>query len=133
MADKVQFELVSPERVLVSEAVDMVVVPGTEGDFGVLAGHAPVMAALRTGVVEVHDEGGEPHRIFVARGFAEVTSEQCTVLAEDSAPVTELDRAGLEQRLSDAREDLEDAKTDEERHHAEAAITLFEEMLRAVG
>jgi F-type H+-transporting ATPase subunit epsilon len=133
VADKVQFDLVSPERLVFSEAVDMVVVPGTEGDFGVLAGHAPVMSSLRPGVVEVHDEGGELHRIFVARGFAEVTSDHCTVLAEDSVPVDELDRAGLEQRLSDAREDIEDATTDEERHHAEAAVALFEEMLRAVG
>ncbi len=133
MADKVHFDLVSPERLVFSEAVDMVVVPGTEGDFGVLAGHAPVMAALRPGVVEVHDEGGEPRRIFVARGFAEVTSDHCVVLAEDSAFVADLDRAGLEQRLSDAREDIEDATTDEERHHAEAAVALFEEMLRAVG
>ena len=133
MAEKVQFELVSPERLVFSEAVDMVVVPGTEGDFGVLAGHAPVMAALRPGVVEVHDEAGEPRRIFVARGFAEVTSERCTVLAEDSVPVSELDRAGLEQRLSGAREDLEGAPSDEARHHADAAIALFEEMLRAVG
>ncbi len=133
MADKVQFELASPERLVMSEAVDMVVVPGTEGDFGVLPGHAPVMAALRPGVVEVHDEGREPRRIFVARGFAEVTAERCAVLAEDSLPVEELDRAGLEQRLSDAREDLEDATSDEERHHSEAAIALFEEMLRATA
>jgi len=133
VADKVEFELVSPEHVLVSEAVDMVVVPGTEGDFGVLPGHAPVMAVLRPGVVEVHDEAGEPRRIFVASGFAEVTSERCTVLAEDSVPVADLDRAGLEQRLADAREDLGDAASDEQRHHAEAAIALFEEMLRAVA
>ena len=133
MADKVRFELVSPERSVFSAAVDMVVVPGSEGDFGVLAGHAPVMAALRPGVVEVHDEGGEPRRIFVARGFAEVTAEQCTVLAEDSVPVADLDRAGLEQRLNEARADLEAATSDEARHHAEAAIALFEEMLRAVG
>ena len=130
--DKVHFELVAPERVLISEPVDMVVVPGTEGDFGVLAGHAPVMAAVRPGVVEVHDAGAEPRRIFVARGFAEVTPERCTVLAEDSVPIADLDRAGLEQRLSDAREDLEDAESDEDRHRDETAIALFDEMLRAV-
>jgi len=131
--EKVHFELVSPERLLVAEDVDMVVVPGTEGDFGVLAGHAPVMAAVRPGVLEIHDEGSEIRRIFLAGGFAEVTPSRCTVLAEESVPVTDLDRGQLESRLKNAREDLEDAKTDADRHRAEVAIQLFEEMLRAVA
>ncbi len=132
MADKVAFELVSPERLVFSADVDMVVVPGSEGDFGVLPGHAPLISSLRPGIVEVHDEGKAPERIFVSGGFAEVARTRCVVLADDAVPVAELDRAGLEQRLQYAREDLEDAESDEARHRAEAQIALLNEMLKAL-
>ncbi len=110
-------------------------VAGTILDLQLADSFARVLgSAAEAGAVELMPIGlGEPRRIVVARGFAEVTSDHCVVLAEDSAFVADLDRAGLEQRLSDAREDIEDATTDEERHHAEAAVALFEEMLRAVG
>ena len=133
MADKVTFELVSPERLLVSTEADMVVVPGGEGDFGVLAGHAPAISTVRPGVIEVHDEGKEPDRKFIAGGVAEVTPERLTVLAEEAVPVAEMDRANLEQRLKDAEEDLEDAETDDARHKAHATIALLTEMLKAVN
>ena len=133
MADKLALELVSPERLLVSAEADMVVVPGGEGDFGVLAGHAPVISSVRPGVVEVHDEGGETERIFVTGGFAEVTAEGLTVLAEDAVPVAEMDRKDLERRLRNAREDLEDAETDEATHKAQATVALLAEMLKAVA
>jgi F-type H+-transporting ATPase subunit epsilon len=132
MADKVAFELVSPERLLISAEVDMVVVPGTEGDFGVLPGHAPLVSSVRPGVIEIHDEGKAADRIFIAGGFAEVTGAGCTVLAEEAVPVAELDRPGLEQRISDAEEDLEDAQTDDERHKAEATLALLRQMLQAL-
>ncbi len=111
----------------------MVVVPGSEGDFGVLAGHAPLISSVRPGVIEVHDEGGETGRIFVTGGFAEVTDEGLTVLAEDAVPVAEMDRGDLEQRLKNAREDLEDAETDEAMHKAQATISLLTEMLKAAA
>ena len=133
MADKLAFELVSPERLLVSAEADMVVVPGGEGDFGVLAGHAPVISSVRPGVIETHGEGGETGRIFVTGGFAEVTAEGLTVLAEDAVPVAEMDRGDLEQRLKNAREDLEDAETDEAAHKAQATIALLTEMLKAAA
>ncbi len=133
MADKVAFELVSPERLLVSANVDMVVVPGEDGDFGVLPGHAPLISSVRPGVIEVHNEGQEVERIFVASGFAEVSRDTCSVLAEDAIPIAEFDRTTLEQRIQNAREDLEDADTDDARHRAEATITLLQEMLTAVG
>ena len=133
MADKLALELVSPERLLVSAEADMVVVPGGEGDFGVLAGHAPVISSVRPGVVEMHDEGGETERIFVTGGFAEVTAEGLTVLAEDAVPVAEMDRKDLERRLRNAREDLEDAETDEATHKAQATVALLTEMLKAVA
>lgn len=130
---KVAFELVSPERLLLSEEVDMVVVPGEEGDFGVLTRHAPMISTLRPGVIQVHDGGSVTESIFVAGGFAEVTPARCTVLAEEALPVGEIDRAATEQRLSDARDDLLDAKDAVEKAAAERQIKVAEEMLKAAG
>jgi F-type H+-transporting ATPase subunit epsilon len=103
MADRVEFELVSPARLLVSEAVEMVVVPGEEGDFGVLPGHAPAISQVRPGVIDIHEDGKVSRRIFVAGGFAEVTQERCTVLAEEAYPVEDIDLAQAEERLAAAR------------------------------
>lgn len=130
---KVAFELVSPERLLLSQEVDMVVVPGEEGDFGVLERHAPMISTLRPGVIQVHDGGSVTESIFVAGGFAEVTPARCTVLAEEALPVGEIDRAATEQRLSDAKDDLLDAKDDAEKASAERQIKVAEEMLKAAG
>jgi len=126
MADKTQFELVSPERLLISKAVDMVVVPGTEGDFGVLPDHAPLISSVRPGVIAVFEGGQVTDRIFVAGGFAEVTGERCTVLAEQAMPLAELDRGKIETELKDARDDLTDAKTDTDRAAAERAVAVAE-------
>lgn len=131
--DKVEFELVSPESLLLSEPVDMVVVPGEEGDFGVLPRHAPFISAVRPGVINVHDGGKVTERIFVAGGFAEVTPARCTVLAEQAVPVAKIDRAATEQQLKDAREDLSDAKDEREREAAERRIAVTEAMLKAAG
>lgn len=133
MAEQLQFELVSPERLLVSRPVEMVVVPGVEGDFGVLPGHAPLISEVRPGVIAVFGDGNKvDERIFVAGGFAEVTGERCTVLAEQALPIPELDRAIIEGELRDAREDLSDAKTDHERVAAEVAIAVAEAKLAAL-
>ncbi len=130
---KVAFELVSPERLLLSQEVDMIVVPGDEGDFGVLTRHAPMISTLRPGVIQVHDGGSVTEQIFVAGGFAEVTPTRCTVLAQEALAVGEIDRAGTEQRLSDARDDLLDAKDEVEKVAAEQQIKVAEEMLKAAG
>jgi F-type H+-transporting ATPase subunit epsilon len=132
MADLVQFELVSPERLLVSRAVEMVVVPGSEGDFGVLPGHAPLISEVRPGVIAVFDGGQVQERIFVAGGFAEVTGERCTVLAEQAMPVADIDRATADSALKTAREDLGDAKSDTERAAAERAVAVAEARLAAL-
>jgi F-type H+-transporting ATPase subunit epsilon len=132
MAEQVQFELVSPERLLVSRAVEMVVVPGSEGDFGVLAGHAPLISEVRPGVIAVFDGGQVQERIFIAGGFAEVTAERCTVLAEEAMPVSDIDRAAADAGLKDAREDLGEAKGDTERAGAERAIAVAEAKLAAL-
>tara|TARA_R110002167_G_scaffold36044_2_gene114728 strand:- start:156 stop:557 length:402 start_codon:yes stop_codon:yes gene_type:complete len=131
MADKITFELVAPDRMLLSVDADMVTLPGIEGDMGILPGHAPLITALRAGVIEVEGGGDGADRVFVASGFAEVAADRLTVLAEDAMPVADLDRAALEQRIKDAREDLEDAKDDEARRQIEARLTLLDDMLGA--
>lgn len=113
MADNaVQFELVSPEKLLLSEDVEMVVVPGVEGDFGVLPGHAPMISTVRPGVIHVFEGGSVKTRIFVAGGFAEVTTARCTVLAEEAVALDDIDRASVEKDLQDANDDIRDAGGD---------------------
>ena len=131
--DKVNFELVSPERLLVSERFDMVVVPGSEGDFGVLPGHAPLISTVRPGVIDIHDGGRIAHRVFVGGGFAEVTPERCTVLAEEATMVENIDRSDVERRLQDAELDLRDAESASERAHAEAKVNLLKAMRDAAA
>jgi F-type H+-transporting ATPase subunit epsilon len=101
MAEKFQFELVSPERLLLSEPVDMVVVPGGDGNFGVLAGHSLLISTVRPGVLDVYEGQSVTQRIFVAGGFAEVTPERCTVLADEAVPVEQLDAAVSEAQIRD--------------------------------
>ncbi|MFO0293337.1 MAG: F0F1 ATP synthase subunit epsilon [Rhodospirillales bacterium] len=129
MAEKVEFELVSPERLLVSRAVDMVVVPGAEGDFGVLRGHAPLISTLRLGVIDIHDAGAVAERIFVAGGFAEVTAERCTVLAEQAVRLADLDRGALEGELKGLRDRLAVADSDPERGALAQRIAVAEAKL----
>jgi len=126
MADQIQFELVSPERLLVSQAVEMVVVPGAEGDIGVLPGHAPLISNVRPGIIAVFENNKVAQRIFVAGGFAEVTPERCTVLAEAATMLEDIDRAAVEADMRNAREDLADAKDDATRDRLEQAIAVGE-------
>lgn len=132
MADRILFELVSPERLLLARPVDMAVVPGVEGDFGALPGHAPFLTLVRPGVIAVFEDGKVSERIFVAGGFAEVTAERCTVLAEGATALADLDRAAVEAALKHAREDLGEAGDEAERHALEAAIAVGEAKLRAL-
>ena len=132
MADQTQFELVAPERLLVSEPVDMVVLPGAEGDFGVLPGHAPFVTTVRPGVIAVYQQGTVRDRIFVAGGFAEVTPERCTVLAEEASMLADLDRARIEGDLRDAREDVAETKDEAERDRIAGRIAVAEAKLAAL-
>ena len=127
--EKVEFELVSPEELLVAEAVEMVVIPGEEGDFGVLPRHAPMLSTVRPGVISIYEKNAVRSRIFIAGGFAEVTPERCTVLAELALPVEDIDRGDAEGKLKDAREDLSDAKDEIARRAAERQIATYEAML----
>jgi F-type H+-transporting ATPase subunit epsilon len=120
MADKINFELVSPERLLMSTTADMVQVPGAEGDFGVMAGHTPVVSTLRPGLVEVQD-GSDVTKLFVRGGLAEVSQTNLTILAEEAIPLEDLKLSDLDQRLKDLEEDISDARTDEVRAAAQLA------------
>jgi F-type H+-transporting ATPase subunit epsilon len=132
MAEKVQFELVSPERLLMSQAVDMVVVPGSEGDFGVLPGHAPLISTVRPGVIEVYEGSTITDRIFVAGGFTEVTPERCTVLAEQAERLQDLDRGQVESELKALREELAAAGSDAEKAALTARIDVAEAKLAVI-
>ena len=132
MAGKIHFDLVSPERMLLSEDVDMVTLPGAEGDFGVFAGHAPVISTLRPGIIDVQG-GSEPAlRLYVRGGFAEVDAEKIIVLAEEAVPLKELDAANLDRRIKNAEEDLATARSDEERMRAQGALEHLRQLRAAL-
>ena len=130
--DKVEFELVSPEKLLLSREVDMVVIPGAEGDMGVLPQHSPAITTVRPGTIVVYEGGAVTDRIFIAGGFAEVSDNRCTVLAEEAMPVEDIDKASAEQALSGARDAVGAAKNDSQRNAAETAVTVAEAKIQAV-
>jgi F-type H+-transporting ATPase subunit epsilon len=133
MPDKLQFELVSPERLLISREVGMVVVPGAEGDFGVLPEHAPLISTVRPGVIDVYDDGHTvSDRLFVSGGFAEVTGERCTVLAEEALPLKEINRGDVERRLDELRQELAAATDDRTRETIAVRIEVHEAKLSFV-
>ncbi len=132
MADPFQFDLVSPERLLKSEKVDQVVVPSSEGQFTVLSGHAPVMATLRPGVLQI-TSGGKDERIFVRGGFADVNADGLTVLAEEAIPMAELNVEQLSQSIKDAEEDIADAKDSTEKAEAELKLLHLKEVQAEIG
>jgi F-type H+-transporting ATPase subunit epsilon len=133
MADSIAFELVSPDRLLMSADVAQVMLSGREGDFTVLPGHAPVVTTLRPSIVEViQTAGGDITRIFVRGGFADVAADRLTVLAEEATMVDELDRAALEQRIQDATEDFDDATDDDTRDAARELLDRLQALLEAL-
>jgi len=132
MADKLSFALVSPERELFNGDVDHVVVPGAEGEFGVLPNHAPVMSVIKPGALRVINDGAE-RRIFVNGGFADVTPEGLTVLAEEAIDLADIAPAELEQNLKNAQEDLRDANTDAKKDAAQRQLARLESIKAAMA
>ena len=102
MAATFELELVSPEKLLLSRPVEMATIPAWEGDMGILPGHSPMVVALKGGIIRVRENGQETERLFVMGGFAEITPERVTVLADEATPVADLSRAQAETRLSEA-------------------------------
>lgn len=133
MADTFTFELVSPERLLISEDVASVVVPGSEGDFQVLANHAPVLATLRPGLLDVILPGGKERRIYVRGGFAEAGPESLTVLAQTAIDSADLDKAALAQEIQNAEEDVADAKDDAARDKAQDNLDRLKLIKESLG
>ena len=132
MAEPFQFDLVSPERLLLSEPVESVVVPGSEGYFTVLKGHAPFMSTLRPGVLDVA-RGNGTDRIFVRGGFADVNGDGLTILAEQAIPLAEVDAAMLAQAVRDAEEDVADAKDGAAKDIAELRLNQLKEVQAALA
>jgi F-type H+-transporting ATPase subunit epsilon len=131
MPDKIHLDLVSPERLLLSDDVDMVTVPGADGYFGILPGHAPVMSALRPGVIEI--KGGEEGemKLFIRGGFAEVTPTQVSVLAEEAIPFSDFTIDMLDQRIKDAEEELIAAPTEAEKSRVGESLDQLK-LLRSI-
>jgi F-type H+-transporting ATPase subunit epsilon len=146
MPDRVEFELVTPERLLLSEMVEMVVVPGTEGNFGVLPGHAPLISTIRPGMIQIYEGQTIRRQIFIVSGIAEVTPERCTVLADEAVSLDTLDRGSIETDLRDVEGNLPSlreqvaraADTDRERllielHRLEREQAVLQAKLQALG
>ena len=132
MAGKLTFELVSPSALIASEEVDMVVVPGADGDFGVLAGHAPVLSNLRPGVVDIHNDGQVTKTLFVEGGFAEATAERCTLLATSAKDLADISADEADTRLTLAREAETTADSDKN-VVAAREVAVAEAMVYAVN
>jgi F-type H+-transporting ATPase subunit epsilon len=128
---KVYFQLVVPERAVLTTEADMVVVPGSEGDFGVLHGHAPLISTVRPGVLEVIQDNKVEQRYMVVGGFAEVTPERCTVLADEAMPFAEVTQEQLAERERAAERDIIDAANDAEKAVAEKALAVAKDLRRA--
>jgi F-type H+-transporting ATPase subunit epsilon len=133
MAEAFKFELVSPARLLLSEEMSQVVVPGSEGDFTMLKGHSPFMTTVRPGVVEATSASGKVTKIFVRGGFADASPTGLTILAEQAIPVEELEAGLIAKELADAEEDLADAKSDEAKRVAQEKLDQLKAVLGSLA
>jgi F-type H+-transporting ATPase subunit epsilon len=127
------FDLVSPEKLLFSGEVNQVDVPGSEGDFGVLAGHAPLVTTLRPGILVIHGQGSGAQRIVVHGGFAEVGTNGLTVLADVAVPEEEFDRAVLAGEIKDTEEDVADTHDDWQRDKLTRKLDQLKALQAALG
>jgi len=132
MAEAFKFELVSPERLLVSEQVESVVIPGAEGEMTVMAHHAPVMITIKPGVVTLKTVAGQEERYVVFGGFADIVPSGCTLLAESAVAVKDVDRTDLARRIQEAKEDAADAKDDQTRSKAEQFLSQLTTLESAI-
>ena len=131
MADTFQFELVAPETLIYSDDIEFVVVPGAEGDFGVLPGHALLLSTVRPGIIEIFENDRPKERFFVGGGFAEVTPERCTILSTESVNLDDIDESTARQRLDTAERDLNEAASDADREKCEKALKVAQTLLAA--
>lgn len=131
MADALQLDIVSPERSVYSAAASLVEVPGSEGDFGVMPGHMPLISTLRPGVVTIHAEAGFM-RFFIESGYAEVTNESCTILSAHVRDLNGLTKAEAEEELAQAKRVLDHAEDAQERAKAEKKVEIAQAVIDAL-
>ncbi len=132
MAEALKLELVSPEKELASRLVKQVVVPGTEGEFVAMPGHAPLLSTIKPGVLVISEISGQETRYFVRGGYAEMANDQLIVLAERAIPLKQLDAAEIEKEIRWAEEDLEDARDDEERRKLQERLDFLRQLKQAL-
>ena len=132
MAEALKLELVSPEKELASRLVKQVVVPGTEGEFVAMPGHAPLLSTIKPGVLVISEISGQETRYFVRGGYAEMANNQLIVLAERAIPLKQLDAAEIEKEIRWAEEDLEDARDDEERRKLQERLDFLRQLKQAL-
>jgi F-type H+-transporting ATPase subunit epsilon len=133
MAETFEFDIVTPAKPMLSQQAELVIIPGAAGDFGVMPGHAPLLSTLRPGTIEIRDRAMKIlGQIFVEGGFAEVTPQRCTVLAEEALPVKEITREDAETRLKRAHDALMLSDTLGVRTVAERDVRAAEAMVAAV-
>jgi len=129
MAEGTKLEIVSPERLVISDTVRSVVVPGADGYFTVLGEHAPLMTTLKPGFITVEDNGGVSHVYYVRGGFADVSPEGLTILAEEARPVVEFKREEIEGLIASGMTALEAAATAEEQMRLQSEIDAWRNLL----
>ena len=124
MAENIHLEVVTPEKIVVSEEVQIVASPGSEGEFGVLSGHTPFLTSLKTGIIRYTDAGGKEHFVFVSGGFAEALPDKVTVLAESAEVSSDIDVNRAKEALARAEKRLAEERTREEIDFARARASL---------
>ncbi|MEO5808249.1 F0F1 ATP synthase subunit epsilon [Devosia sp.] len=125
MADGIKVEIVSPERLVLSEVAKSVTVPGSEGYFTAMADHAPYMTPLKPGFITVTNADGHGHIYFVRGGFADVSPEGLTILAEEASPYADFDHDELAAEIRTAQEELEKAATPEDKSYAQDVVSAL--------
>jgi len=133
MATALKFDLVTPEKLISSDDVDMVVIPGSEGEMGVLAGHAPIISSLRPGVIRSYEGDSITKRTLVSGGFAEVTAERCTILATEAFDFDDKSKKVIEERLQVAKKSHDKASGDYEKAATEWEVTVLEQLIDALN
>ncbi len=127
MTNNITVDLVTPEKLVSSKQVEMAVIPGSDGDFGILKDHAPLISSIRPGVINLYKSANSndiSDRIFVTGGFAEVTGERCTILATEAIDLSEINKEDIDKRLEKAQDTLDFAKGDDEKIIAEKEVEI---------
>ncbi len=129
MAEKIKFDLISPEKILLSREVDMVTIPGGEGDYGVMHGHQPMITTLRPGIIQIDDNELDGSNFYVDGGFAEITNGDCSVLADDAVVVADLKKEDIQKRLDSAEAEKENYTNDLDISINEIRIEVLKKLL----